>query len=64
MELVHGPGLPVVGQGLERQLQVGEGIGIEQLPQLLLAEQLPEQVAIEGKGPGPALGERRIAPYM
>ena len=51
----------VVGQRLEAQLEVGQRIGIEQLSQLLLAEQLTEQVAIERQRPGPTLGDRRVA---
>ena len=61
MDLVDGRRLPVVGQRLERQLEVGQRLRIEQLAQLLLAEQLAQQVAIEREGAGAALGERRVA---
>jgi hypothetical protein len=42
MELVGGRRLAVVGQRLEAELEVGERLGVEQLAQLLLAEQLAE----------------------
>ena len=61
MELVERAGPAVLGQGLERQLQVGQGLAIEELPELLLAEQLAEEVAVEGQGTGAALGEGRVA---
>ena len=40
---------PVVGQRLEAQLEVGQRVGVEQLAQLLLAEQLAQEVAVEGE---------------
>ncbi len=51
----------LVGQRLEAQLEVGQRLRIEQLAQLLLAEQLAQQVAIEGQGAGASFGERRVA---
>ena len=40
MELVRGRRPPLIGEGLERELEIGEGRRVEQLAQLLLAEQL------------------------
>ena len=53
--------LPVVGQRLEAQLEVGQRVRVEQLAQLLLAEQLAQQVAVERQRAGPPLGQRRVA---
>ena len=53
--------LAVLGERLERQLEVGERLGVEQLAQLLLAEQLAQQVAVQRQRAGPALGQRRVA---
>src|SRR6185369_2578195 len=53
--------LPLVGQGLEVELEVGQRLRVEQLAQLLLAEQLAQQVAIEGEGSCPPLRQRRVA---
>ena len=61
MRLVDGRGQAVVGKTLQRELQVGQRIGIEQLAQLLLAEQLAQEVAIEREGARAPLGERRVA---
>ena len=60
MEAIGGLGLAVIGQGLEGELEVGQGLGIDQLAQLLLAQQLAEQVAVQGQRLGPPLGERRV----
>ncbi len=51
----------VLGQRLEVQLEVGQGVRVEQLAQLLLAEQLAQQVAIERQRARAALGDRRVA---
>ena len=61
VHLVDGGRLPIVGQRLQRQLQVGQRVRVEQLAQLLLAEELAEQVAVEGERARAALGERRVA---
>ena len=61
MDLVDGPGLPLLDQGLEAQLEVGQRVRVEQLAQLLLAEQLAEEVPVQGQGLGAALGHRRVA---
>ncbi len=49
------------GQRLERQLEIGQCLGIDELAQLLLAEQLAEQVPVEGQRLRAALGQRRVA---
>ena len=51
----------VLDERLQRQLEVGQGIGVEQLAELLLAEQLAQQVAVQGERAGPSLGQRRVA---
>ena len=61
VDLVRGLRLPLLGQRLEAQLEVREGIRVEQLPQLLLAQQLAQQVAVQRERLGPALGQRRVA---
>ena len=61
MDAVERRRLPVVGQGLEAQLEIGQRVRIEQLAQLLLAEQLAQQVAVERQRAGAALGDRRVA---
>ena len=48
-------------EGLEVGLEGGHGLRLNQLPQLLGAEQLGQQLAVEGQGLGLALGERRVA---
>ncbi len=61
VDLVERRGGPVLDERLQRQLEVAEGIGVEQLPELLLAEQLTQQVAVQGEGAGPPLGQWRVA---
>ncbi len=61
MYLVHGRGPAIVCQRLECQLEVRERRRIQQLTQLLLAQQLAEQVAVQREGLRPALGQRRVA---
>ncbi len=55
----RGPRSP--GQPLQLQLELGEGIAVEQLAQLLGPEQLAQQVAVEGQRLRPAVDQRRIA---
>lgn len=50
--------LPVVGQPLELPLQFAEDVGVQQLPQLRLAEQLGQEMGVERERRGPPLGER------
>ncbi len=52
--------LAIGGEELELELELGQGVGIEQLAQLLGAEQLAQQVAIERECLGPAIDERRV----
>ena len=61
MDPVEARRLPLVGQRLEAQLEVGQRVGVEQLAQLLLAEQLAQQVAVERQRAGATLGDRRVA---
>ena len=61
MELVGVAGPAAVDQALQLELEVGEHVGVEQLAQLLGAEQLAQQVAVEGQRGGPPLGQRRVA---
>ena len=46
---------------LQLDLQVDHGRGVEQLAQLLLAEQLAQALAVERKGLRASLRQRRIA---
>ena len=48
-------------QRLELELEVGEGVAIEELAQLLRPEQLAQQVAVERQRLGAPLEERRVA---
>ena len=50
-----------VDQALELGLEVGQHVGVEQVAELLGAEQLAQQVAVERQGGGPALGQRGVA---
>jgi hypothetical protein len=64
---VHGigrAGSSLVGQRLQLELDLGDGLGVEQLAQLLGAQQLPQQVTIEGQRLRPPIEQRRIASYM
>ena len=60
-DLVHRAGLALVDERLALELRLLEGRRVEQLAQLLLAEQLAEQVAVEGERLGPSLRERGVA---
>ncbi len=50
-----------LGEALQLELDVGEHARIEQLAQLLGAEQVAQQVAVERQRRGPPLGQRGIA---
>ena len=52
---------PFRQQRLERQLQIGQRLRVDQVAQLLLAEQLAQQLTVEGQRPGPTLRQRRVA---
>ena len=60
VDLVERRRLAVLDERLQRQLEVGQGIGVEQLAELLLPQQLPEQVAVQGERPGPPLRQWRV----
>ncbi len=51
----------VLGEPLELPLQLGQHVGVEQLTQLRLAQQLGEQPGVQGQGGCAALGERGVA---
>ena len=61
MDAVEGRCAPLIGQRLEAQLEIGQRVRVEQLAELLLAEQLAQQVAIERQRAGAALGDRGVA---
>ena len=52
---------PALREALQLQLQLVERGRVQQLAQLLLAEQLAQQVAVERERGGASLGERRVA---
>ncbi|CAM5703105.1 hypothetical protein SANTM175S_04584 [Streptomyces antimycoticus] len=51
----------VLGEPLQLVLQLGQDVGVEQLAQLGLAQELGQQPCVEGEGCGAALGERGVA---
>ena len=61
MQLVGAASPATLGQALQLELEVGEHAGVEQLAQLLGAEQVAQQVAVERQRRGPPLGQRRVA---
>ena len=61
MQLVDVAGQAPVDQALQLELEVGQHVGVDQLPQLLGPEQVAQEVAVEGEGGGPTLGQRRVA---
>lgn len=52
---------PVLRQPLEFALQLVQHVGVQQLAQLGLAQQLGEEAGVEREGRGTAFGERRVA---
>ena len=50
-----------VDEPLQLELEVGEDVGVDQLAQLLSAEQITQQVAVERQRCCPPLGEGRVA---
>lgn len=52
---------PVVRPPLQLALQLGQHLGVQQLAQLGLAQQLGQQPGVQGEGGGAALGERGVA---
>ena len=61
MGLVGVAGPPPVVEGLEVGLQRLQRLRVDQLPQLLGAQQLGQHLPVEGEGLGPALGQRGVA---
>ena len=61
VQLVGVAGPPVVDEPLQLELELGQHVGVDELAQLLGAEQLAQQVAVEGERGGPPLGQRRVA---
>ncbi|HTY19855.1 MAG TPA: hypothetical protein VMH82_19240, partial [Myxococcota bacterium] len=61
MELIGGSRRSFGHQALKGEFQVRERGRIDEIAQLLLAEQLAQQIPIQGKSAGPALGERSVA---
>jgi hypothetical protein len=52
--------LAFVGQPLEFEFDSAELVGVEQLAELPLAEQFSQQLAVEGEGGRPALGQGSV----
>ena len=50
-----------VGEALQLELEVGEHRRIDQLAELLGAQQLAEELPVEGEGRGPTFGQRGVA---
>jgi hypothetical protein len=61
VQLVLVAGAAAVGQRLQLELEVGQRPGVEQLAQLVGAQQVVEQVAVERQGRRPPLGQRGVA---
>ena len=61
MDGIGRAGSALVGQGLQFELDLGDGLGVEQLAQLLGAQELPQQVTIEGQRLRPPIEQGRIA---
>ena len=58
---VDGAGVALRDQPLQLQLEVGERGGVDQVAQLVAAEQLGEQLAVQGQRRGAALGQGCVA---
>ena len=54
-------GLPVGREPLQLELELGQHVGVEQLPQLGPAQQLGQQALVEREGRGATLGDGRVA---
>ena len=61
MQLIASAGTAKIGQALEVLLDLRERGGIDQIAQLLLTEELPQQIPVERQRRGAALGVRRVA---
>jgi hypothetical protein len=61
VEAVGIDGAGVVGESLQLRLDVVERRGVDQVPQLLLPEQLAQEVTVQRQGGRAALRVRRVA---
>ncbi|GBD46040.1 hypothetical protein HRbin41_00859 [bacterium HR41] len=52
---------PALVRALELGFDLGDSVGVEKLPQLLLSEQLAQQIAVESEGCGTPFGVGRVA---
>ena len=61
MDRVGRAGGPILREILEFQLELGQGVAVEQLAQLFGPEELAQQVAVEGERLGPPVDQGRVA---
>ena len=61
MDAVGGASAHGFGQRLQLLFHLGDGIGVEQLAQVGIAQQIAQLLLIDGEGLGAALGQRRVA---
>ncbi|KAF0161487.1 MAG: hypothetical protein FD160_4178, partial [Caulobacteraceae bacterium] len=61
VQLVGATRSPPLAEALQLELDIGEHTGVEQLAQLLGAEQVAKQIAVERERGSAALGQRRVA---
>ena len=57
---VDTPGRGAVGETLQFQFNSGHHIRVEQIPQRRLAEELAEELAVDGEGHGASFGSRGV----
>ena len=61
MELIGVAGGPLRGEPLQFELDLGDDLGVEQRPELLGTEQIPQELTVQAERSGPTLGQRRVA---
>ena len=61
MQLVDVTSQTTLHQPLQLELEVREHVGVDELAQLLGAEEVAQEIAVERERRGSALGERRVA---
>jgi len=61
VDAVGAPGAEARLELLQLGLDQGEHVGVQQLPELGISQQLPELRLVDGQGLRPTLGERCIA---
>ena len=61
VHLVDVAGPALVDEALQLELQVGERVGVDEVAQLVAAEQLGQQLTVERERRGAPLGERGVA---